>query len=77
VSGFVGFKVPATKADGDTAMTRREGETTRGDLKRNWRHHVALSAEKCRTPSTGVIFCACAVIAYPVEVLTLPHGYLG
>jgi hypothetical protein len=39
VSRFVeasarGFKVLATKADGDTAMTHRKIEITRGDLKR-------------------------------------------
>jgi hypothetical protein len=61
------------EADGDTAMTHRKGEITRGDLNRKWPrlrttpqfpHHVALPAEKMRDRvNREVMFCAAGVLS--------------
>jgi hypothetical protein len=61
------------EADGDTAMTHREGEITHGDPKREsprlrtipqFPHHVALPAENVRDRvNREVIFCAAGVLS--------------
>jgi hypothetical protein len=59
-----GFEVPANRFDDDTTMTRRKGEITRDDLKRNWQHHVALPAEKVWDPvNKQVISCTAGVLS--------------
>jgi hypothetical protein len=37
-------------------VTRRKGEITRADIKRNWPHQVALSADKGAGPQEQAIF---------------------
>jgi hypothetical protein len=63
------FKVPGHQADGDTAMTRRKGEISRGDLKRKYSQKkkrwgqgnvaaatLPVSTDRFEAPKTGY-FC--------------------